>query len=316
MRNVGLILSIVITLVCGTVDSTRGGVIANEKQEINLDMSALQKLSFEDVLNDRNIIDALYVMKSTEDISLGGHEIILELYIVNKDVLIYYENIPKSIVVIRSGNNVTRLPITSYRPISKIIHDVPKTEKPVFLIRNLSGGNCWNCNQYYVVSLEDKYFLKNIGEASSWKDVDNDGFEELIKYDDIWEIGLGYLSHADSPGVEIILAINDGKVAPDVSGHMNYYQAEIERLNNEIEKYPREIPTDFNARLLSRILHKFLIYRLLGDMEEGWREFNQDIKHYDKDFFYLCIICDEQRKADKISIDEIVGKMKESLERN
>lgn len=59
------------------------------------------------------------------------------------------------------------------------------------MLYNPSGGNAWNANPIYVISLEDKYFLKNLGQVSRVYDIDKDGIDELIIYEDIWEGGLG-----------------------------------------------------------------------------------------------------------------------------
>jgi hypothetical protein len=104
--------------------------------------------------------------------------------------------------------------------------------------------------------------------------------------------------------------LKNGKVVPDIRRHTNYYHEDIRRLNREINKYSKSSPPDMNGRLLAYILHKFLIYRLLGDKQNGWKDFRKDIRHYDNHFFFLNRA---GPPVEKIAIDDIIAKMKKSL---
>ena len=276
------------------------------------DLRRLATLATEDILTNTNIFNDLYFLHSQEKLIICDKEIELELYNKKYKELIYHENIPSSIIVAKGDSKEIKIPISSYRPLDKIRYIIPKTHESILCIENPSGGNGWNAHPEYVISLEHKHFFKNPGQVSGVRDIDKDGIDELIRYDDIWELGLGYLCHADAPGARIILSIEKNKIVPDISNNINYYQDEIVRINSEIKKFPKGVPREMNQQLLSLILQKFLIYRLLGNIEKGWEEFNKDIRHHDDKFFYLY---EGQRKGglDKIPISEIKNKMSESL---
>jgi len=243
-----------------------------------------------------------------------GMQVELALYNLNVGEALYYDNIPKSIVLVKSGGTEVMLPMSAYRPIDSIAYMVPATRKPLLCLEDHTGGNCFNCRILHVISLDEKHFLMPLGFATGVKDLDGDGIEELIRYEDVWEGGLGYLSHADAPTVGIVLAVQEDTLIPDIQGYANYYRAEIARITEEIQAYPRETPTDDNARLLTGILAKFLLYRAAGDTEKGWEELRKDIRHYDEKFFYLKGGLIESG-AMKIPIEEIIDRMKQSLDK-
>jgi hypothetical protein len=270
------------------------------------------KMTFGDIVGNDNILKDLYSFREEEVVTMDKKDISLSLYTVKNEELVFNELIPKSIIIIKSNSKEIRLPIEAYQPLAEIDYAIPETKSPVILVKNPRGGNGWNSNPYYVISLESRYFLKNIGQVSAYRDLDNDGVDALIAFEDIWEIGLGLLSHADSPGAIIVFSIEGGKLFPDIRRYTNYYQGEIKRLNDEIKQYPRSLPPEMNGQLLSSILQKFLIYRLLNDEVTGWKEFNEDIRHYDKTHFFLN---SSGSRIEKVLIDEITNKMKKSLEK-
>ena len=273
-----------------------------------------RKLTFGDIVGNDNILIDLYSVRDEEVVTISKKDITLLLYTVKYDELIYNDLIPKSIVIVKGDGKETRLPIEAYQPLTEIDNEIPATKSPVLLIKNPRGGNGWNSNPYYVISLENQFYLKNVGVASGYRDLNHDGIDELISFDGIWEIGLGLLSHSDSPGAIIVLGVENGRISPDINHFASFYTAEINRLNDEISKYPKTLPPTWNSQLLSVILQKFLIYHLLGEDKKGWEEFYKDIRHYDKDNYYLNGGVTGVG-VKKIPIDEIVAKMKVSLEK-
>lgn len=261
-----------------------------------------------DILKDSKIFRDLYSMHSQDTVSIEGNEIEISLYNLKGKDLIYYDNIPKSIVVIKAKNRLLKIPLM-FGPLNKISYFIPKTGEPMLCVQDGSGGNAWNANPIRVISLSEKYFLKNVGSVSSIYDIDSDEKDELITYDDIWELGLEFLCHADAPGARIFWRVKDGILVRDTESYMKYYHEEIERIAKEIREFPVEMPNENSERLLSLILQKFLIYRQIGGINQGWDKFNQDIKHYDNQFFYLY-----RGKLQKIPIVDIEDSMKKSLE--
>jgi len=240
-------------------------------------------------------------------VSIEGNEIEISLYNLKGKDLIYYDNIPRSIVVIKAkGNGLLKIPLM-FGPLNNIPYFIPKTREPMLCIQDGSGGNAWNANPIHIISLSEKYFLKNVGDVSSIYDIDSNGEDELITYDDIWE--LEFLCHANAPGARVFWRVKDGMLVHATEKYMKYYNQEIERIAKEIRDFSIEIPTENSERFLSLILQQFLIYRLIGKIDQGWDKFNQDIKHYDDQFFYLY-----RGKLQKIPIVDIENRMKKSLE--
>jgi len=270
------------------------------------------KLTFEDITGSVSILNDLFSIQAEKKLMIKDKDLSLSLHTIKFNELLNYDNIPHSIITIKSNNKLARIGLSQYEPAKELSYKIPNSKTPVLAIQDTTGGNCWNCRLFHIIGLDDKYFLNNIATVTHMGDIDKDGADDFIRYDDIWEGGLGLLSHADSPGAIIILTLNEGKILPDIRHHIPYYQSEIKRLTSEINKYPKSIPPE-KTRLLSRILEKFLIYRLLGDEENGWREFNKDIRHYDSDYFYLAESL-RTRGVDKIPISDIIHRMKTSLE--
>jgi uncharacterized protein len=292
-------------------------VLKKEESRIRIErMPAFQKkydfkrLSLWDIVANDNILRDLYVFRNERVVSTTGQSIVLSLYTVKYEELVFNELIPKSIIIVKSGDKETRLSVEAYQPISQIEYSLPKTKSPVLLIRNPRGGNAANPNPYYVISLERQHFLQPIGKVSGYRDLDREAV--LIEYDDIWENGLGWLCHADSPGPIIIFEPDNGKLTRNISRYTWYYQAEIRKLNDEINEYPRSLPPELNSRLLTHMLQKFLIYRILGEDKKAWEEFNKDIRHYDNDCFYFNNGV-SRVGVEKIPIAEIVRRMEDSL---
>lgn len=264
------------------------------------------------VLTDSDVFKKFYEFATNKVIK--EYQLEIQLYkIKDKPEYLYNDYIPKAVFIINGGGNKVKLPSNRFTPLEEIIYILPKNNRPMLCIADPSGGNGWNDNPFYVVSLEESHYLKNLGQVSDVYDIDKDGIDELLIHDDVWEMGLDYLCHAESPGATIIYRVDEGAIVKDVSNHIEYYQKEIDRINEEIKMYPREItgPDKANTGLLSLILEKFLIYKLLGHIEKGWQEFENDIRHYDKDFFFL--YGGQMKPVDKVPIQDIKRKMIDSL---
>jgi hypothetical protein len=155
-------------------------------------------------LKDSRIFRELYSIHSQDLVSIEGNDFKISLYNLKSKELVYYDNIPKSIVVIDAKRNGSiKIPLLSPRFLDKISYFIPKTVEPMLCIQDGAGGNAWNANPVHIISLSQEHFLKNAGDVSYVCDIDSDGEEELITFDDIWEGGLGFLCHAEAPRVKI-----------------------------------------------------------------------------------------------------------------
>ena len=133
--------------------------------------------------------------------------------------------------------------------------------------------------------------------------MDDDGLDDLLTAEDIWEEGLGIFSHAGAPRTWIFWKTDGNTLVQDAESHRAYYENEIKRIAGEIEKSPAMAKVEY----FSLILSKFLNYRVMGRTEEGWQEFNRDIQRFDNESF-PSLARDRQ-----IPIAEIEKKIRESL---
>lgn len=264
----------------------------------------IDRVKFTDIQKNKDLFNALYKLYSKETVDAYGIKLDLSIYHSKYNMFD-----AASIINIRSASNEVNIPI-EYYSIKKIGYKIPNLKKQkALLIDNYNGGNAWNANKNYVISLEKETFLKVLGEIPGYCDVNKDGYDELCGAEDIWENGLDYFGHANAPGTTIFCKIENGKIVNDSLSYMDYYKKEIDRINLEIKQYPNKFDnTSLNDHLLSLILSKFLIYKTINKMDEGWKEFDKDIRHYDKDYFYF-----RNGEYRKIPIKEIKDAIKDSL---
>ena len=266
-----------------------------------------------------------YELQSTQPVLAGGANILLELH--NKKNR--YDEIPGSVVVVRSENKDIVLNIDRYIPLQEITYKIPKTDWPVLCIQNPNGGNCWNCRPWYVISLDKETYLKNLGKVSQIKDIDKDGVDDLIKYEDMWEDGLGWFCHADALGAKICYKIDNGRLVADTVKNSEYWNNEIRELNKQINILSRKIPRNATAdtvklmqgyrdSLLHAILEKFLRYRLLGQSAKGWDQLRKDLRYHDDKYFFFTFAYpkNEEVKTGKFPIQKIEETIRKSLQHN
>lgn len=264
-----------------------------------------------------------YELQSTQPVLAGGANILLELH--NKKN--GYGEIPSSVVVVRSENKDIVLNIDRYIPLQEITYKIPKTDWPVLCIQNPNGGNCWNCSPWYVISLDKETYLKNLGKVSQIKDIDKDGVDDLIEYEDMWEDGLGWFCHADALGAKICYKIDNGRLVADTVKNSEYWNNEIRELNKQINILSRKIPRNATAdtvrlmqgyrdSLLHAILEKFLRYRLLGQSAKGWDQLRKNLRYHDDKYFFFTFTSpmNEEIKTGKFPIQEIEETIRKSLQ--
>ncbi len=268
-------------------------------------------------LRNEKDFSSFYYRQLHDSTSFTGKQINITFYTLNQDSLLSHPMpiLPDLVVSVQSDGQETRVPISGYWPRDGISWMIPKVKPSVLCVYTPSGGNAWNANPYQVFSLiftkKNSLALTHLGQITDAIDIDKDGTDDLIRYEDVWELGLGYLSHAGCPGAIVFLRIAGNKTVEDVVNHQDYYNAEIQKIENKIKSYSIERPAKMNDALLSLILEKFLIYRLLGKIKTGWSAFEKDIRHYDKHVFYL----NNGLQTIAIPINEIKQKMVDSLKK-
>lgn len=175
------------------------------------------------------------------------------------------------------------------------IANIADVNEPVLCVSNPSGGNAWNGNPWYLVSLDPDSFLKCPGRAARVMDIDSDGKDDLIWYDDTFENGLEWFCHTSAPGAVIFYRVEEGRVVPDSRRNAEYRREQIRDFDERIHKLRSSIVKDGNvqvgkpkeSRLLGIILMKFLRYRLLGKQDRAWYELGRDLRFRDDDYFFF-----------------------------
>jgi hypothetical protein len=239
-----------------------------------------------------------YDFRDAQSLSRGDIDILLELY-KRKDELQDFHRLAEFVVRISSGGCQLLLPIESalYERMFRANEGYysPDLDPPIVCIRDPSGGNAWNANPWYVVSLQQRSFLKKVGKVAQIRDYDGDGTEDLIRYEDIWEGGLGWFCHAGAPAAIICYRVEDGRLVRDAARNAQRWKSEIDqfdaRIRVETEKVLMEgqveIAEPIDSGLLHSILSKFLRFRLLDELEKGWQELHNDLGHRDEQYFFF-----------------------------
>jgi hypothetical protein len=239
-----------------------------------------------------------YDFQDAQSLSRGEIDILLELY-KRKDELQDFHRLAEFVVRISSGGCQVLLPIESalYEPMfgAPQGYCLPDLDPPIICIPDPSGGNGWNANPWYVVSLEQQSFLKKVGKVARVGDYDGDGTEDLIRYEDIWEGGLEWFCHAGAPGAIICYRVEDGRLVRDAARNAQRWKSEIDRFDARIRVESEKVSVDgqveivepIDSDLLRVILGKFLRFRLLDEIEKGWQELHNNLRHRDEQYFFF-----------------------------
>jgi hypothetical protein len=301
--------TILLILICLSIQ------ISSSTEDKDSDLASyLLNMKQEHILESDSLFFEIYYLTSNKPDTIYAKQVFFKLYNMKDTAkeygIIYLDNVPRNVIVINSLEKEIKLPVMIQWDMKQVEYIVPNTIDSILCVKTPYGGNGWNDNPYTVISLQTDNYLKDLGKISNIEDVDNDGFDELINYENIWESGLGLLCHASSPSINIIMDIKGEEIKPDIESHKELYKNEIDRIDFEIKNYSQN--REDGENLLKIILQKFLIYRLLGETDTAWEEFDKDIMHYDNEFFFLYSL--RKPELDKISIKEIKGKIEESLE--
>jgi len=261
-------------------------------------------LTEDEVVNSPRILDRLYTVQSKETVGPQDNPVEVAWYKLNPGEQTENYDLPEAVVIAKDGRGKRiGIPLMSALIAIKCPYSVLKTQTPILSVRYDPGGAAWNSHRHRIVSLSKEHSLEILGDVSFVQDGDGDGSDDLLTAEDIWEEGLGIFGHAGSPMTWIFWKVDGSTLVQDPESHRTYYENEIKRIAGEIEKSP----TMSKVEYLSLILSKFLNYRVMGRTEEGWQEFNRDIRRYDSEF--ISSLAGDQQ----IPIAEIEKKMRESL---
>ena len=280
------------------------GCVSTSERQIDKGISrgrSTQYIRFEDVQARPDLLDEFFSLHASEILTVDNVDVCIELYEkkgpARESGLIYRGEAPGIVMVSGRGKRVIPKMDAFVSLTETIRQQIPRISPPILCICNPNGGNCWNCSPWYVLSLEKRSFLENLGEVSAiWKYKTGD--VKLIKYEDIWEGGLGWFSHVSAPGAITYYHVEGGKLVPDSASNTQHWMNEIEQFNIQIEALSKEIPKDTEIKileptespLLGLILRKFLRYMLLGEPEKGWKELRKDLRHCDDQYFYCNLL--------------------------
>jgi hypothetical protein len=255
-----------------------------------------------------------YQLETRVKAVLGGQPVNLLLYGVRDSTLRHNDEVADEAVAVQTPQGQLRLPFPHPRAGSGLIYEFPRTRRPLICVQYLSYGNGWNANPFYVVGLDTTGAPVLLGTASAFDDLDGDGSDDFFDYEDVWEIGLPYFAHARAPTVERLKVFFGDTLNVSVEEYSSHYRNEARRIDDGISSCPREVPDVRSRNLLSLILRKFLILRLLDGLDAAWESFEADIRHYDD--IYFCLASDVgTARVDSIPIEDIRSAMAESLHR-
>jgi len=267
-----------------------------------------------------------YDLCGSHEVVFDGGVFVAQLYKRKAEKQAYRE-LPQYVLRLRSNNVKLLLRIDSvlFEASFKcgLWYKVVSSGALVLCVPYPSGGNGLNVNPWYVVSLENETFLKNLGQVGYVEDFDGDGQEDLVWYDDIWEGGLGWFCATGGRELcpKVYYHIRNGKLVGDDAKNIRYWRDEIRKLDEQIETYRGEIHKDASSVmepqdswLLHMILSKLLRYRLLGESAKGMEELGKDLRYFDDECFYF------QRWAEggkhKAAGKYPVGKIEETVTRS
>ncbi len=231
---------------------------------------------FAEALNDEGLIEREYRLDANAEIQYASFSFQLQRFLLKDNNQTLY-TLPETFLIIESRGKQLRLP--RGRLLVGDIRDYlvfPRTRVPLLTVPDPSGGNGWNANPSDVFSLHDDHFLERLGDVAEVKDVDADGWDELLCYEDVWESGLGWLGHSGAPKAYTVLKVDDGRIVPDREGYREHYRSRIAALDKEIRDALNPSDPCSDLQLLQRLLTRFLWYRVMGESEAAWSEFRRD----------------------------------------
>ena len=231
------------------------------------------------------ILDKFYSLNKRNTIEYNKKQIYLDLYKMRADINNEKEYTVYIVIIKTDEKEYARMSVNEFEPQAGFRYVVPKTKVPLFYITDYLGGNGWDRSPEEIFLLTDNMFLKHIGSVDMIYDANKDGIDELLGIDDTFELVYPF-GHVNSPGVYKFMKIENDKIVADYFN--DYYAKELERINKKIKEYSHEIPKkDDMHELLHSILEKLLIYRLQGNIEQGWKEFDKDMQFYNPEYFWI-----------------------------
>lgn len=259
------------------------------------------------IVASRELLEGLYRIGDSKDMTVSGTDIRVE-----KHVLVDFndrasESTPEAIYVIESRGKRTFAEGHFALP-DETTCRIRSEEPKVLLIGDRTGGNCRNCDLSIAVSLEERDFLRVLGQAG----LDDKG--NLYMVENVLEFEMfGWFCHATTPDAVIYLTVEDGKLTPDAAKNKKLCSEQIRRLNEEMCKIPRSADDTDDLPFLGTALAKFLNYRIMGKTQKGLTELEQDLrKHADGDGFIGTFSVGESKK-DKSPVSEVLLNLREFL---
>lgn len=249
-----------------------------------LDRTTLETLNADEILESPNIFKDLYHAHQSKEISVKETSIKLHLFNIREQSFESFPNIPQSIIQIQNGEKSIFIATEASTPETDIsyLYSLPNVDEPWLCINIASGGNWGATNSCHIIAVGPDSYIEELGVVYGAEDLDGDGNDEFYNIYTGMEHGLDYLDHASSPIIRVPIDIHNNKKTFE-----HYYRAELDRVNTAIRAFPTRTPNTWNADLLSLILEKLLLNHFLKQPELAWKQFDQDIRHYNAEYFLL-----------------------------
>ncbi len=152
--------------------------------------------------------------------------------------------------------------------------DLNKDNVPEIVLGLSTGGNCSGCYRKEILQIKNREVVPvNINfparvTALEIKDLDNDGYLEIIGYDTYWEF-YNSVCHACSSGVRVIARLEDGVYQMASDNFPDFY-------NDEIKEIEADLKDSFDEQYyFGDLISLLLNYVIKGEKEKGFIEFKK-----------------------------------------
>lgn len=213
----------------------------------------------------------------------------------------------EQLYVIRKDSQVLYLPKEAHDRGELTSKSLRKNGVNILCLANYSGGNGWTANPWFVLRLDP---LELLGQVSHIRETHEYAGEDLVVVDPVWEPGLLGLDHASSPFAEVILKVGQSGLELDKTETQNLGYVHLRALSAEIEQIRLENKEPIP---LGKMLSKFLYYRGMGQVEQGWRVLHEDLLSFEPARYPEARSSSGKKANGLLTIAEVEQAVKESL---
>ena len=218
------------------------------------------------VLSDDQLFREHYVLTTSDNTQIRGHEIKMQLYALGDETPASGERSDLADRVTRistDSGGVIQWPMEGHSDL--IEWYVPNTAEPLLGMEDSNGGNCFNCEFLHIVSLSDWSQPTMAGKATDISDENGDGWDDLMTNEDLLEVF--YFSHAESSSIKVFWQVIGGVLVLSVEPYRAYYEDLLTTTEAGIrgfEALGSEDTADEKDGEMGLIFQEFLIRRIIS----------------------------------------------------